>query len=67
MTKDADKESPILIPTPIEVEEGLFKNVSQKRSVDPAVEVSIEGESFDKHKIHISDETVDTKSRFEEK
>ena len=67
MTKHDDKDPPILIPTPIEVEEGLSKNVRQKRSVDPAVEVSIEGEPFDQHRIHISDETVDTKSSFEEK
>ena len=67
MTKHGDEDPPILIPTPIEVEEGLSKKVRLKRSVDPAVASSIEGESFDKHRIHISDETVDTKSRFEEK
>jgi hypothetical protein len=67
MTEEVEESSPILIPTPIEVEAGLATKSRPRQSDDASGDSIIDAEYLDKHRIHISDEIVDTKSSFEEK
>ena len=67
MKNERDNESPILIPTPIEIEAGLSTKSRPRQPDEGLGDSTIDAEYLDKHKIHISDEIVDTKSSFEEK
>jgi hypothetical protein len=67
MTNEADKDSLILIPTPIEVEAGLSAKSRRRQPDEGLGDSPIDAEYLDRHRIHISDEIVDNKSSFEEK